>query len=71
MFFLTARGAGVIINTGFAGSALYSATKAAIESFTLSWATEFGPPAVYMASDDAAYVHGASFTLDGWTTARR
>lgn len=119
---MAARGAGVIINTGsivvrhgFVGSALYSATKAAIESLTMSWAAEFGPSgvrvnaispgfvatgtspserlvgatanspagrpgraeeigplAVYLASDDAAYVHGASFTLDGgWTTARR
>jgi NAD(P)-dependent dehydrogenase (short-subunit alcohol dehydrogenase family) len=119
---MAARGAGVIINTGsivvrhgFVGSALYSATKAAIESLTMSWAAEYGPSgvrvnaispgfvatealpserlvrataaspagrpgraeeigplAVYLAGDDAAYVHGASFTLDGgWTTARR
>ncbi|MGI5228239.1 SDR family NAD(P)-dependent oxidoreductase [Actinoallomurus sp. CA-142502] len=119
---MAARGAGVIINTGsivvrhgFVGSALYSATKAAIESLTMSWAAEFGPSgvrvnaiapgfvatetspserlvgamtaspagrpgraeeigplAVYLAGDDAAYVHGASFVLDGgWTTARR
>jgi NAD(P)-dependent dehydrogenase (short-subunit alcohol dehydrogenase family) len=131
-FFLTARlapamasrGRGVIINTGsivvrhgLPGSALYSATKAAIESYTLSWAAEYGPRgvrvnaiapgllvtdasagdpghlaemaaatpagrpgraeeigplALYLAGDDAEYVHGAIFTLDGgWTTARR
>jgi NAD(P)-dependent dehydrogenase (short-subunit alcohol dehydrogenase family) len=131
-FFLTARlapamatrGGGVVLNMGsivvshgLAGSALYSATKAAIESLTMSWAAEYGPRgvrvntlspglvltdgtekgrerveamasaapagrpgraeeigplAVYLASDDAAYVHGASFTLDGgWSTARR
>jgi NAD(P)-dependent dehydrogenase (short-subunit alcohol dehydrogenase family) len=32
---------------------------------------EIGPLAVYLASDDSAYVHGSSFTLDGgWSTAR-
>jgi NAD(P)-dependent dehydrogenase (short-subunit alcohol dehydrogenase family) len=120
---MAARGGGVVINTGsivvshgLAGSALYSATKAAIESLTMSWAAEYGPQgvrvntispglvvtegtvgglerveamaagspagrvgrpeeigplAVYLASDDAAYVHGSSFTLDGgWSTAR-
>jgi NAD(P)-dependent dehydrogenase (short-subunit alcohol dehydrogenase family) len=43
------RGSGVVINigsvnahTGLAGSALYSMTKAAIESLTLSWAAEYG-----------------------------
>ncbi|MDN3357968.1 SDR family oxidoreductase [Actinomadura sp. DC4] len=131
-FFLTARlapamaahGGGVVLNLGsivtshgLAGSALYSATKAAVESLTMSWSAEYGPQgvrvntiapglvltegttegaehleamaahtpagrpgraeeigplAVYLASDDAAYVHGSSFTLDGgWTTARR
>jgi NAD(P)-dependent dehydrogenase (short-subunit alcohol dehydrogenase family) len=121
---MAARGEGVVINTGsivvshgIAGSALYSATKAAIESLTMSWSAEYGPRgvrvntispgllltegtspgadrveamaatspagrpgraeeigplAVYLASPDAAYVHGATFTLDGgWTTARR
>jgi NAD(P)-dependent dehydrogenase (short-subunit alcohol dehydrogenase family) len=121
---MAVRGGGVVINTGsivvshgIAGSALYSATKAAVESLTISWAAEYGPqgvrinaispglvvtegtvggrerveamastsPAgrvgradeigplvVYLASDDAAYVHGAAFTLDGgWSTARR
>jgi NAD(P)-dependent dehydrogenase (short-subunit alcohol dehydrogenase family) len=121
---MAARGGGVVLNMGsivvshgLAGSALYSATKAAIESLTMSWAAEYGPQgvrvntispglvltegttggrerveamaaaspagrpgraeeigplAVYLASDDAAYVHGSSFTLDGgWTTARR
>jgi NAD(P)-dependent dehydrogenase (short-subunit alcohol dehydrogenase family) len=107
----------IVVSHGIAGSALYSATKAAIESLTMSWAAEYGPRgvrvnaiapglvvtegtgagrdrieamasvspagrsghageigplAVYLASDDAAYVHGASFTLDGgWSTARR
>lgn len=43
------RGTGVVINigsvnahTGLAGSALYSMTKAAIESLTMSWAAEYG-----------------------------
>jgi NAD(P)-dependent dehydrogenase (short-subunit alcohol dehydrogenase family) len=121
---MAARGGGVVLNLGsivtshgLVGSALYSATKAAVESLTMSWAAEYGPRgvrvntiapglvvtegttgglehleamaatspagrpgraeeigplAVYLASDDAAYVHGSSFTLDGgWTTARR
>jgi NAD(P)-dependent dehydrogenase (short-subunit alcohol dehydrogenase family) len=121
---MAARGGGVVLNLGsivtshgLAGSALYSATKAALESLTMSWAAEYGPRgvrvntiapglvltegttaarehveamasaapagrsgraeeigplAVYLASDDAAYVHGSSFTLDGgWATARR
>jgi NAD(P)-dependent dehydrogenase (short-subunit alcohol dehydrogenase family) len=121
---MAARGGGVVINTGsitasygFAGSALYSATKAALESFTRSWAAEYGPRgvrvnaispglvqtegtagghdrvetmasgspagrsgraeeigplAVYLAGDDAAYVHGTVITLDGgWSVARR
>ncbi|MGH3379503.1 MAG: SDR family NAD(P)-dependent oxidoreductase [Actinoallomurus sp.] len=121
---MAARGDGVVINTGsivvshgIAGSALYSATKAAVESLTMSWSAEYGPQgvrvntispglvltegtapgtgrveamaaaspagrpgraeeigplAVYLASADAAYVHGSTFTLDGgWSTARR
>jgi NAD(P)-dependent dehydrogenase (short-subunit alcohol dehydrogenase family) len=47
------RGGGVVVNTGsivvshgIAGSALYSATKAAIESLTMSWAAEYGPRGV-------------------------
>ncbi|MBA4025386.1 MAG: short-chain dehydrogenase [Gordonia sp.] len=43
------RGSGVVINigsvnaqTGLAGSALYSMTKAAIQSLTMSWAAEYG-----------------------------
>lgn len=121
---MAARGGGVVLNMGsivvshgLAGSALYSATKAAIESLTMSWSAEYGPQgvrvntispglvrtgvvesgrsrleamasrspagrpgraeeigplAVYLASEDAAYVHGAAFTLDGgWSTARR
>src|SRR5262245_3197929 len=46
---MAARGDGVVINTGsivvshgLDGSALYSATKAALESLTLSWAAEYG-----------------------------
>jgi NAD(P)-dependent dehydrogenase (short-subunit alcohol dehydrogenase family) len=121
---MVARGGGVVINTGsivvshgIAGSALYSATKAAIESLTMSWSAEYGPHgvrvntispglvktegtvggenrldamaatspvgragraeeigplAMYPAGDDAAYVHGSTFTLDGgWSAARR
>jgi NAD(P)-dependent dehydrogenase (short-subunit alcohol dehydrogenase family) len=50
---MAARGDGVIINTGsitaaygFAGSAVYSATKATLESLTRSWAAEYGPKGV-------------------------
>jgi NAD(P)-dependent dehydrogenase (short-subunit alcohol dehydrogenase family) len=46
---MAARGSGVVINigsvnagTGLAGSALYSMTKAANHSLTLSWAAEYG-----------------------------
>jgi NAD(P)-dependent dehydrogenase (short-subunit alcohol dehydrogenase family) len=47
------RGDGAIINlgsinglVGMAGSALYSATKAAVHSLTKSWAAEYGPSGV-------------------------
>jgi NAD(P)-dependent dehydrogenase (short-subunit alcohol dehydrogenase family) len=47
------RGHGAIVNLGsingligMAGSALYSATKAAIHSLTKSWAAEYGPSGV-------------------------
>jgi NAD(P)-dependent dehydrogenase (short-subunit alcohol dehydrogenase family) len=47
------RGAGAIVNIGSitglrgsAGSAIYSATKAAIHSFTQSWADEYGPSGI-------------------------
>ena len=48
------RGHGAIVNIGSitglarqsAGSAVYSATKAAIHSFTKSWADEYGPSGV-------------------------
>ena len=50
---MAARGRGAIVNlgsinglTGMAGSALYSATKAAIHSLTKSWADEYGPSGV-------------------------
>ncbi|HEY6648682.1 MAG TPA: SDR family oxidoreductase [Mycobacterium sp.] len=111
------RGEGVIVNVGSgvgfrgsAGSAIYSANKAALHSFTQSWADEYGPsgvrvnavapgpiaterqeqfadyvapmvaripsrrmstPAevaksvVFLASDDAANIHGAVLTVDG------
>ncbi|CAN5283669.1 SDR family oxidoreductase [soil metagenome] len=46
---MAARGQGVVINigsvngrTGMSGTAFYSATKATMESFTRTWATEFG-----------------------------
>jgi NAD(P)-dependent dehydrogenase (short-subunit alcohol dehydrogenase family) len=117
------RGSGVIINigsinglVGMAGAALYGSTKAALHSFTKSWAAEFGPagvrvntiapgptltegvagdgagaireairattpsrtfstPAdvaaavVFLASDDAANIHGATLSVDGGFTA--
>ena len=111
------RGAGSIVNIGSitglrgaAGSAIYDANKAAIHSFTKSWADEYGPsgvrvnavapgpiaterqaqfeehvapvlaripsrrmstPAevaasvVFLASDDAANIHGAILSVDG------
>lgn len=118
---MVARGSGVIINigsinglVGMAGAALYGSTKAALHSFTKSWAAEFGPagvrvntvapgptltewveraraireaiiattpsrtfstPAdvaaavVFLASDDAANIHGAILSVDGGFTA--
>lgn len=50
---MAARGQGAIVNlgsinglVGMAGSALYSATKAAVHSLTKSWAAEYGPAGV-------------------------
>jgi NAD(P)-dependent dehydrogenase (short-subunit alcohol dehydrogenase family) len=50
---MAARGHGAIVNlgsinglAGMAGSALYSATKAAIHSLSKSWADEYGPAGV-------------------------
>jgi NAD(P)-dependent dehydrogenase (short-subunit alcohol dehydrogenase family) len=50
---MAARGHGAIVNLGsinglfgMAGSALYSATKAAVHSLTKSWADEYGPSGV-------------------------
>ena len=111
------RGEGAIVNIGSItglrgsdGSAVYSSNKAAIHSFTQSWAAEYGPfgvrvnavapgpidterqeqfadhvapvlaripsrrmttPAevaaavVFLASDDAANIHGANLSVDG------
>lgn len=111
------RGAGAIVNIGSitglrgsAGSAIYNANKAAIHSFTASWADEYGPhgvrvnavapgpiatdrqvefadhvepvlqrlpsrrmstpdevakAVVFLASDDAANIHGAVLSVDG------
>ena len=119
---MVARGEGAIVNIGsinglrgMDGSATYSASKAAIHSFTQSWAAEYGrfgvrvngvapgpiaterqaqfadrvapllagipsrrmgTPAevaaavVFLASDDAANVHGAVLSVDGgWEAA--
>ncbi|MEV6928216.1 SDR family oxidoreductase [Dactylosporangium sp. NPDC051485] len=50
---MQARGSGAIVNigsinalTGMAGSALYSATKAALHAMAAAWAAEFGPSGV-------------------------
>jgi NAD(P)-dependent dehydrogenase (short-subunit alcohol dehydrogenase family) len=50
---MAARGQGAIVNLGsingligMGGSALYSATKAAVHSLTKSWAAEYGPAGV-------------------------
>lgn len=50
---MAARGSGAVVNLGsvnglrgMAGSALYSATKAAVHSLTTAWAAEFGPSGV-------------------------
>lgn len=111
------RGKGAIVNIGSitglhgsSGSAIYSANKAAIHSFTKSWADEYGPSGVrvnavapgpiaterqrefadhvepmlarlpsrrmstpeevaasvvFLASDDAANIHGAILSVDG------
>jgi NAD(P)-dependent dehydrogenase (short-subunit alcohol dehydrogenase family) len=118
---MQARGAGAIVNigsinalTGMPGSALYSATKAALHAMTAAWAAEFGPlgirvntiapgptdvewstpirpylerivstvpsrrlsspaeiaaAAVFLASDEAAHIHGATLPIDGGLTA--
>jgi NAD(P)-dependent dehydrogenase (short-subunit alcohol dehydrogenase family) len=118
---MRARGNGAIVNigsinalTGMAGSALYSATKAALHAMTAAWAAEFGPhgirvntvapgptdvewltelrpmlermvstvpsgrlaradevaaAAVFLASDEAAHIHGATLPVDGGLTA--
>jgi NAD(P)-dependent dehydrogenase (short-subunit alcohol dehydrogenase family) len=120
---MAARGSGVIITVGSwmarIGSpfaAMYSATKAADEQFTRSWAAEYGPRGVrvntvapgatltpgneadravldamtastpagvvvrpddiargvlYLASDDAAMVHGITLDVDGGMSATR
>jgi NAD(P)-dependent dehydrogenase (short-subunit alcohol dehydrogenase family) len=118
---MAARGHGAIVNLGsinglfgMAGSALYSATKAAVHSLTKSWADEYGPSGVrvntvapgptvtektaafadriapiiarvpsrrastpeevgravvFLASDDASNVHGATLSVDGGRSA--
>jgi NAD(P)-dependent dehydrogenase (short-subunit alcohol dehydrogenase family) len=115
------RGSGAIVNMGsinglfgMGGSALYSATKAAMHSLTKSWAAEYGPfgvrvnavapgptltekvsqiqeylapmiaampsrrasapeevaaAVVFLASDDAANIHGAILSVDGGRSA--
>ncbi|WP_426508171.1 SDR family NAD(P)-dependent oxidoreductase [Dactylosporangium sp. McL0621] len=117
---MQARGAGAIVNigsinalTGMAGSALYSATKAALHALTAAWAAEFGPygirvntiapgptdvewstsirphlerivatvpsrrlsspaeiaaAAVFLASDEASHIQGATLPVDGGLT---
>ena len=113
------RGAGTIINMGswgarlgIAGSAMYTASKGAVETLTRAWAAEFGPSgvnvnavspgvirevapepgergetlmagtpagasgrpaaiaaaAVYLASDEARFVHGTVVDVDGGRT---
>jgi NAD(P)-dependent dehydrogenase (short-subunit alcohol dehydrogenase family) len=118
---MAARGHGAIVNlgsinglAGMAGSALYSATKAAIHSLTKSWADEYGPlgvrvntvapgptttervavfadriapivarapsrrastpqevasAVVFLASDEASNIHGATLSVDGGRSA--
>lgn len=121
---MAARGSGAVVNMGSisgefgtGGSALYSATKAAIHSLTKSWADEYGPSGVrvntvapgptltdriagsalaqryiepllerspsrrasspeevaravvFLVSDDAANIHGATLAVDGGRTA--
>jgi NAD(P)-dependent dehydrogenase (short-subunit alcohol dehydrogenase family) len=120
---MVANGGGVIItigswmaSTGTAGSAMYTATKAAAEQLTRAWAAEYGPRGVrvntlapgvtltpgneayrpvldaltaatpagvvvqpqdvargvlFLASDDAAMVHGATLYVDGGISATR
>jgi NAD(P)-dependent dehydrogenase (short-subunit alcohol dehydrogenase family) len=118
---MAARGNGAIVNVGsinglvgMGGSALYSATKAAIHSLTKSWAAEYGPSGVrvntiapgptmternaafadhiapiverapsrrmgttdevgqavvFLASDEASNIHGATLSVDGGLSA--
>jgi NAD(P)-dependent dehydrogenase (short-subunit alcohol dehydrogenase family) len=118
---MAARGEGAIVNVGsinglvgMAGSALYSATKAAIHSLTKSWADEYGPSGVrvntiapgptatektaafaeriapiiartpsrrmgtpedvaktvvFLVSDEASNIHGATLSVDGGLSA--
>jgi NAD(P)-dependent dehydrogenase (short-subunit alcohol dehydrogenase family) len=118
---MASRGEGAIVNVGsinglvgMAGSALYSATKAAIHSLTKSWAAEYGPSGVrvntvapgptltertaafadriapiiartpsrrmgtteevakavvFLASDEASNIHGATLSVDGGLSA--
>jgi NAD(P)-dependent dehydrogenase (short-subunit alcohol dehydrogenase family) len=119
---MAARGGGAVVNLGSvnglggtANSALYSMTKAAIHSLTMSWADEYGPRGVrvntvapgptmtdkvaaigehitrmvarfpsrrtstpdevaravlFLASDDASNIHGATLSVDGGAAAK-
>jgi NAD(P)-dependent dehydrogenase (short-subunit alcohol dehydrogenase family) len=118
---MASRGHGAIVNVGsingligMDGSALYSATKAAVHSLTKSWAAEYGPlgvrvntvapgptatektaafadriapilerapsrranipdevakAVVFLASDEASSIHGATLSVDGGLSA--
>jgi 3-oxoacyl-[acyl-carrier protein] reductase len=120
---MVANGGGVIVtigswmaSTGTAGSAMYTATKAAAEQLTRAWAAEYGPRGIrvntlapgvtltpgneayrpvldaltaatpagvvvqpqdvargvlFLASDDAAMVHGITLYVDGGISATR
>lgn len=79
------RGSGVIVNIGSwmaqVGSpyaAMYTATKAADEQLTRSWAAEvviqpddIAQAVLYLASDAAAMVHGITLYVDGGISATR
>ena len=57
---------------GRPGAARVEAMAAASPAGRPGRSEEIGPLAVYLASADAAYVHGSTFTVDGgWSAARR
>src|SRR6202012_3104323 len=66
------RGWGSVVNVstmvasfGQAGMAMYGASRAALELLTKAWAAELAAAIVFLASDDASFVHGVTLAVDG------